>query len=268
MKLVISIPIHENEDVVIDQVENISKFTPCATIVFHVSAQMALTENLRRSVVDRGHLINPQRFSTQWLHSFVPIHLSNFSYANSEMDFDYFSIEASNCLHIRTGLETYIAQSDFGCQTQQFWDHSKWSALPWMRHNFPDLPRIGSQIEGQFYRRGIFEQMSDIFNRGDRSHLSNCPAEEIFFSSVAHTMKENLVGGLPYILFNHDRDPTTQDVDALRDGSFELHNNISTCDTDHPYPRYDLANIYGVKRVERTMNSRLRTHIRSLDINQ
>ena len=276
MKLAISIPVHEQPDVVADQVANIRKFVPTAVIVLHVSQNFRwpLRGLLKRDFRKlEGVFVNPERLPTRW-GDLVHVHNSNFRFARTQGDFDYFAMHSSNDMFVAPGVEAYLETGDAGVHQQPTHDGMEWKESKLARAD-EDLTRImssvgaksifGSQIEGTFYRTELFSRMTDAIDREYQFSLDK-PAycrEEIYYPTLAAAMARGLV--TPYLYSSVCRREITpaviQEVRAkiMEEDEYGQNGGALT-----PYKLYDLKNLYAVKRVARVMNDPLRRYIQTL----
>ena len=165
-KLLFSIPVHENQDIINNQIENILNFNPNAKIIIHVNKTYT-TFNNNLSVYDNVY-INSNKFGYKATKGLLWIHINNFLEAKRlNIPFEYFVIISSNEMFIKRGLITYIEKYKNGMQLVEFSKDVNW-------HNFKKgiendkkmielleelkLPRFyGSQTEGVFYSDLYFD---------------------------------------------------------------------------------------------------------------
>ena len=105
--IVFSIPIHEKLEVVIDQIINFFYFNQNCAIVFHISQgfnykQSGLSlEEFKERIAQIGNVyINPESVRTG-RDDIIQAHLSNFKFVYSFLEFDFFSLCASNELLLK-----------------------------------------------------------------------------------------------------------------------------------------------------------------------
>lgn len=116
MKILFSIPVHENNDVIRNVVENINKFVKEPIIIIHVNKYWDGFDFSIENVYENVY-VNPNRVFGIKFESQMPILYSNFEYAESlGLDFDYFCICHTNELFIRKGIEEYISDNDMSLQ--------------------------------------------------------------------------------------------------------------------------------------------------------
>lgn len=209
INLMISIPAHERAEVIIEQIANIKHFCPTCAIVLHISSSFNwrnsnLTEKEFLSAVRSFDkvFINPVRLKTARAEIIHP-HIANFEYVSKMVDFEYFAMNASNELFVRPmppisdcDLCAHIIQSYVSC----YWykkvinDEYIYKILDYLGCTKEDICK--SQIEGSFYRKGLFKQIIDvikqiypyeeIFNQKRRIY----PREEFYFSTIARILNK------------------------------------------------------------------------------
>ena len=209
MKIVVSIPVHERKDVIVDQIRNIQFYIETPIIILHVSKQFYEAENGDFSELEKKKnvFINPVHYSVCW-GDIVHVHVSNFLFATKTVgNFDYFLMHASNDMYVRKGIEKYIFRYKAGfqrrllegkksmwCPCEYAWKDSTLHLI--MKKCGAAFP-VGTQIEGSFFRKDVFEKVvSCIANVcfGEGEHYTR---EEIYFSTVAYQLIEERNIGYP-----------------------------------------------------------------------
>lgn len=196
MNIVVSIPVHEEPDVINNQIENFQKYIKNVIIVLHISKGF-----LEHHMVDEigehsGVYINPTHLDTKWA-SIIQTHLSNFRFICTQLQFDYFVLHASNDMYIRTGFEEYVSQYDAGFNIRKVINHnSHWwpgnlalkdSQLKKAMNACGQTMIIASQVESSFYKKDLMEKVVDIIETYYDATLDDLvyPREEIYFSTIA-----------------------------------------------------------------------------------
>ncbi|MBR1858812.1 MAG: hypothetical protein IJ797_04885, partial [Selenomonadaceae bacterium] len=108
INIMISIPVHEKTEVVIDQIVNYKHFCPNCGIVLHISKSFDYensfhTEREFHSILGmfENVFINPHHLDTSYA-DIVHTHVSNFDYISQLIDFEYFALGSSNDLFVRS----------------------------------------------------------------------------------------------------------------------------------------------------------------------
>jgi hypothetical protein len=127
-KLLFSIPIHENQDIINNQIENILNFNPNSKIILHVNKHF---NKFNDSLTNYQNVyINSNRFTYEYGTGLLWIHINNFLEAiKLNIFFEYFIIISSNEMFIKYGLNSYIDKNKNGTQMVKFDHNNDW-------HNF------------------------------------------------------------------------------------------------------------------------------------
>ena len=209
---IISIPVHERAEVVIDQICNCKFFCPDCGIVLHISKGFNWKDSLLKeenflSVLSgfENVFVNPTRLNTAFA-DIVHTHISNFDYVSKITEFEYFSMEASNDLFVRYMPPISNCDADFGSailekQISLYWhgktlkDKYLYEILACLNADFSAVRK--SQIEGSFYRKELFQEIIDVINKVYRYELVQnkdriiYPREEIYYPTVADIFNKN-----------------------------------------------------------------------------
>lgn len=202
LKIVFSIPIHEKLEVVIDQVNNIKKYVKHPYIVFHASRGKFTKEELNRLMQLEDVYVNPNQYETGW-GSILHTHISNFWYMCSVVDFDYFVMQSSNDMYVRSGIEDYISGKVAGFHIHRIVKDSLWwpSEVLFLDEMLKDILKymgsnevIATQVEGSFYSKELmkktFELIGQFYDRSKETIMY--PREEVYIPTVAlHLLGEN-----------------------------------------------------------------------------
>ncbi len=120
-KILFSIAVHEKMDVVLDMLKNIQHYAPDSAVVLHVASDFQ-EEFSRYSLTDYTNVFtNPESlitgFSDQTLFF---VHYANLLFAESTgIQFDKWSMFASNQLFVREGVECYLDKFDSSTYTEK-----------------------------------------------------------------------------------------------------------------------------------------------------
>lgn len=215
VKAIISIPVHERPDVILDQIANINRFFPEADIVLHVSAAYFEKYEIKPIMGQRGVFINPEHMKTGWGNIFLT-HVSNFEYIESlGYDYDYFVFHSSNDMYVRSGAAQYIQKYDAGFNlhylTQKYtywWPCACAWEDPGLEACMEEIGQtriVATQVEGSFYKmdiaRTIMQTIRNCINSG-----KVCPdkgvygtREEIFFSTLGECLIPRDRIGRPFV---------------------------------------------------------------------
>jgi len=265
-KVVISIPVHEEYDVIIEHLYNIKKFVPNSSVVIHVSgdSHISLFNMLNRSAENEFKnflYVNDKQYLTYSkndagnVRGLSTVHSSNFRYINNLIDFDVFALETSNDMFVRFGVETLWNNYECGV-TLTTSSVEDWRATDKVANDlitdmcrFVDIKAMKKfPQEGSFYPRDVFKQVSDIVLDGLKELWS---AEEMIIPTLAHNIKPEMHESClndSYVFHDcNDGETKESDVLAVRNGN--------------------KLNKYAVKRVPRQFNNHCRRFIRELTKN-
>ena len=216
MKAIISIPIHERPDVVLDQIRNINHYFPEAEFVLHINK--AFFEKYNTSTLEGipGVYLNTTHLQTEW-GNLLPPHLTNIDYLeDNNIQYDYLVFHSSNDLYVRTGASDYIQKYDAGFflhylpQKYTYW----WPCEKIYEDTDLDVcmsymgqtRHVVSQIEGSFYKHKIVRQIMNCIHKAlengkfDMSSGGVSRArEEAFFPTLAECLIPNERIGRPFV---------------------------------------------------------------------
>jgi len=288
MTVVFSLLVHENEQVVINQIENINKFAPGALIVAHVNERFngKVSPLFLYQKENQSFFVNDQRLVLQWA-DLIQAHNSNFQYAKKTFGkFSHFCLEASNDMFVRPGVLNYVTQREHGSQMIKTYDDMQWTSYRRTKHD-PQLKRmmdffgvteiLGSQPEGNFYSYELYEELFRVIDMFfDHSQISNFrtkddndssnalyPREEIYFPTLAQKLNPN--PATPYVFSEAmvviNITPTL--IESIRNETI----SPELC-VDHRFKGearlYYPSGLFAVKRVPRNMHSDIRKFINEL----
>jgi len=215
VKAIISIPVHERPDVILDQIANINRFFPEADIVLHVSAGYFEKYKIEPICGQRGVYINPEHMETGWGNIFLT-HVNNFFFVETLGNkYDYFIFHSSNDLYVRHGVAEYIQQFDAGFNLHYlpkkytyWWPCARAWEDPGLEACMEAIGQtriIATQVEGSFYKMDIVRTiMKTILNCVDSGKVQPDKGiygtrEEMFFSTLAECMVPRAKIGRPFI---------------------------------------------------------------------
>jgi hypothetical protein len=279
MKLVFSIAVHEQPDVVINQIENFYKYNPGSSIILHVSKKFNKKyDSFLNSISNERLLINPLSLETGHADgSQLAIHLSNLCYiVDSKIPFNYFCISSSNELFIKNGLFDYVKNYECGSFLRIEEKNNWWAGIKHdkyffkLKNKLPTNKSYASQVEGIFFNSITSFQIYSLFkdfNFNTYQSLINkilrkaikyaskyidikvkpYPKEEFYFATVLGNICNSI--GLPYCYMNWSNNLTIS-----KDIILEIIDNPN---------KYE--NIFSVKRVERKIDDQVRVFINNLN---
>ncbi len=285
MKAVISLTVHEKVPVVLDTLANFRRFFPEAEVVIHANPVWAtrnrgiFTESLAPLKHMSGVHLNPDRQRVGW-GNILHAHLSNFRHAEKTLcDFDFFVLNASNDLYVRSGVAEYIAGFEAGVRTPTV--EPTWDMGIAARNDPPfqallgeldDPPVRSGQHEGAFFRRELFARIADVVGRHYDVDAAFGPPliarEEIWISTVTAALATGPLG-LPFVYSDaHQGNAKVSEetIRHIRAGDLDLERTTTRQEPEgeRVYAIRDPERYYAVKRIARTVDDPLRRFIAGL----
>jgi len=266
-KLLFSIPVHEKQDIINNQLENIFNYNAGCKIILHINKKY---NDFDIKASNYPNLfINTNRYKYIHGKGLFWIHAQNFLNAMEQnIDFEYFCIVSSNEMFIKNGLINYIEKYKNGLQIVPFDSRSSW-------HNFHkniesdeimnkmliDLELesfCGGQTEGQFYEKKIFQKIIDIYLQyfGNKE-IHTFETEEIIPQTIFKYL--NLAYTYPFTLQNYCNNIEFSEVviNNIIDNKYIIPNNYIETTLKSPHVNNDpktIESIFSIKRVDRDFN--------------
>ena len=287
-KIVFSIPVHENPRVIVDQIRNLQGFVPGAAVVLHLNRRFYLWKKGRLELRSESYLnrvfvpsltaipgvyVNDARLPTEW-GNIAHVHLSNFRYADRNLDFDTFVLLSSSCMIVRRGAAELMAGYDYGVALQTPAATNEWRVANEGDPTYEAIKRdsgakayVAGQVEGTYYGREPFRRIADLIERHFRYTPGHIKVhEEVYFPLVASALGGRN-GGSPIVLKENRAklpplDPAL--VDAIRRGDLPDFENAAVPGEREAAIVHKGAHVFGLRPVPRAMDDPLRSYIRSL----
>ena len=258
-KIMFSLLVHEEPDVIIDQMINLNHFVKDSAIVLHINPNFDFEKynytfkEFECEIKKFGNVyINPCSLEVG-KDDIIQAHVSNFDFVKG-ITFEYFYFIASNELFIKNGLYNHICHYEYGCEDllKKNWHYHE------IMKTDPDLQRIieknsiqeysYSQIEGSFYKKELFEKINKIIseNYDYKKKKDKYPRDEIYFSTIANG------------LFKYKNHYNGCCCKIRWEGKI-LFTSIGSIKR---ILKNDNLPLYSVKRVDRKLNNYLRSYIR------
>jgi hypothetical protein len=288
LQLAFSLPVHEDNLVVTNQLKNIFKYNPGCTVVLHVSK---LFVDFDRQYFQSmpGVVINPHRYrlfhdGRVFLHGtgLLLSHCSNFCYLQEiGLSFDTFCLISSNEMFVREGLADYVNQVKNGFQAVRFDLKQDWHVFSRRIDQHPSLSALldsldtnivyGGQTEGQFFEKTLFQRICNLYFTvfGERE-INDFETEEVVPQTVA--MALGIKPSLPFTLVDythHDFQITKELISVLTDPIYYNKVKLNLGPKGNgmlvsPHVNSDNHSVFSVKRVPRNVNDPLRIFINQL----
>lgn len=216
MKVAISLTVHENYDVVIDQIKNIRHFVKSPIIVVHVNKDSEeLFNNIKQNIgYIRNHIcadffLTEKRVVTSKDSYCLDIaHVNNYELLdNIGIDYDYFLLEASNSLFVRHDVEIFLEKYDAGnslrlidSDDKGFWtdrvrNHELYTMFSKKLLSSENGLIYKSIHEGSFYKKNIAKEVMHIVKLMRElcvlfHDFPSYPTEEFWFSLALKYLKD------------------------------------------------------------------------------
>ena len=262
--LLFSIPVHEKQDIINNQIENILNYNLNSNIILHINKSFKnFNENLTK--YDNVY-INSKNFNYIYSKGLLWIHINNFLEAmRINVNFKYFVMISSNEMFIRNGLNLYIEKYKNGLQIEEFNIDKDW-------HNFNkkieedpkmlfmleelNLTKIyGGQAEGQFYEKKVFNKIVEIYLKFyGTNELNNFETEEILCQTIFKSL--NISYTYPFTLQNYSNNLEYNEdfIELIRNNKIIIKNDKKKNGLISPHVNLDCSSIYSIKRVDRSFN--------------
>ena len=208
----VSLLVHEQIPVIINQLQNFENFLCDACVVIHVSpsanfSSTDLAEALAKTQL-KNWRINPVSVPSAW-GSIIAAHLSNIRFiATFANELDRIVFHSSNDMLVQPGLAQYLYGKECLFNMRPVRAPGHWwvgeSALSdeqfrTLRFDVGASAIWASQIEGSMYRLDVLRAVDQIVSQsGALSSDVFYPREEIFFSTLAVALGVRS-DGLPYV---------------------------------------------------------------------
>lgn len=271
-KIVFSIPIHEKFEVVLDQTLNYLTLNADCAIVYHISQgfdekNSKISRLEFESIISQynGVYINPTSVRTGF-GDIIQAHISNYRFVSTIIDFEFFSMCASNELFVKTGLYDVIKNYDCGVGFFTPKDRPEWAPAYYAEKDSclkKIMADVGvssicpSNIEGSFYSKSIFLYICDSIEKYyDYLEMKvKYPREEVYFSTILCAIKQKNPELRVY--------PKLFTLVHWNIGKI-CYNNMYISVPDILKCRKKGNSFYSVKRVDRIINDPRRAFIRQI----
>ena len=267
--LLFSIPVHEKQDIINNQIENILNHNPNAKIVLHVNK--SFKDFNEKLTVYENVFINSRRFNYTFGKGLLWIHINNFlEMVENGVHFKYFIILSSNEMFIKPGLISYINQYKNGLQIVEYNKNNKWHNFQKNLEHDVEMKELlntvglttfyGGQTEGQFYEHSIFQKIADIYIQiFGTNEIHSYETEEVISQTIFKSLalKMELTYGLPITLQNYcNKIDFTKDFinKLINDSNFIIPDKYIKSTLKSPHVGENNKSIFSVKRVDRSFN--------------
>lgn len=273
MRVAISLTVHENYDVVIDQFKNICHFVKSPIIVVHVNKNSEelfnkLKENINyiRNHICTDFFLTEKRVATSKDSYCLDIaHVNNYELLdNVSIDYDYFLLEASNSLFIRHDVEMFLEKYDAGnslrlidSDDKGFWtsrvkNHELYTTFSQKLLSSENGLIYKSIHEGSFYKKNIAKEVMYIVKLMRElcvlfHDFPSYPTEEFWFPLALKYIK--------------DKNPELKISQPLNFMPWQR--NLSWTEKEVEEFLVQQTHHVSIKRIDRNYNDEVRTFIRN-----
>ena len=316
--LYISIPVHEQVPVIVNQCQNMLAYIDAAIVLHLSSSSVIKREQISNELIANGLsdrvFVNPRSMPTNW-GSILHAHLANVDYIASiseNIANDYVVFHASNDMLVRAGATAYVLSNKNVYHTRRYTKAGYYwpVAHAFSDQKFTKLRRflnfnegiIAGQIEGSAYPLSLLLEISKIISKYDLLYNDEVwyPREEVLLPTIALALGE-LPKADPYVFSELHRidywswecwklidllypfargknflkrriheaivksnlfSIKTRDVKKIINDRISVHVLSDGAEDWQPYR--NVKNIFGVKRVSRSLDDPLRKFISRL----
>ena len=263
--LLFSIPVHEKQDIINNQIENILNHNPNAKIVLHVNK--SFKEFNEKLTIYQNVFINSRRFNYSFGKGLLWIHINNFlEMIEKGVNFKYFIIFSSNEMFIKSGLISYIEKYKNGLQIVKYNKNNKWhnfqknlehdNTMKELMNTIGLTTFYGGQTEGQFYEIFIFQKIANIYIQiFGNNETHSYETEEIICQTIFKSFELNY--GLPITLQNYcNKIEFTKDFinNLIGNSNFIIPDKYIKSTLKSPHVGENNESIFSIKRVDRSFN--------------
>jgi len=262
--LLFSIPVHEKQDIINNQIENILNYNPNSNIILHVNKSFKLFNYELTKY--KNVYINPISFNYEYAKGLLFIHIQNFLEAiKFNIDFKYFIIYSSNEMFIKYELINYIKKFKNGVQIVEYNKDNDWhnfhkniendSIIKNMLNDINLDTIYGGQTEGQFYEKHIFQKIADIYLKFfGMNELNTFETEEIVIQTIFKSFHMDY--GKPFTLQNYSNklNYDINIIDNIIHNNIIIPNNSIKSNLISPHVNDNTYSVFSIKRVDRSLN--------------
>lgn len=264
--LLFSIPVHEKQDIINNQIENIFNYNPGCKIILHINPSFTHFEPKKSNY----HNLFYHQTNIPYKHGqdLLAYHVANFNYClKKEIDFDYFILTASNELYIQKGAIEQICNYKNGLQIINFNKEISWHNFNKDLHLNDKINELlttikqdtfcGGQAEGQYFEKDTFKKICSIYLDLTKNNNEQLifEAEEIIPQTIFKSLNIKKYG-IPLTLQNYSNqlEFNISFIQQIIKG-IKIQNNTKKKALISPHVNKNSKNnVFSIKRVEREFN--------------
>ncbi len=259
-----SIPVHERQDIIHNQIENILYYNPNAKIILHINPSFSNFQKEDFFYKYKPYVfINKNQYDYKHGKGLMWIHVQNFlSAIEQEVEFETFALISSNELFFQKGLIEYIKRVKNGIQLVPYNSSNLWHNFQKGLENNPQLSDLmkkrrlnvfyGGQAEGNFFEKDVFKEMSEIYlSSFGTSILHDFETEEVVPQTIFASLQKSY--GTPFTLQNYTNKIKFDSsfINNLREKSFIIPIKPIKGTLQSPHMGRSTEGIFSVKRIDR-----------------
>ena len=263
VKILFSVPIHENNSTVENLIQNIQKYVKHPIIVLHANASFTdFDENISQRY--NNVYVNPTRFNHVKFTGMLGILASNFHFSE-HIEYEYHCIFHSNMMFIKTGVEEYFKNTDSSYYSLNMKNDPRTNIMVENTNVLDLIPReniLNNFAEGTHCKKEIFRSIVNWFEKYD--NLINWPGgciEEVVIPTLccAFSDKKKMVRSAMALCTNVGDYEGGPSIDKVKE--FLVKDSQSS---NQDGEMLNTNDVFFIKRVRRSLDDPLRRFINSL----
>ncbi len=262
--ILFSIPVHERQDIIHNQIENILYYNPNAKIILHINPSFSSFQKEDFFSKYKPYVfINKNQYDYKHGKGLMWIHVQNFLSAIQQgVEFETYALISSNELFFQKGLIDYIRKVKNGVQLVPYNTSNLWHNFHKGLENHPQMSELmkkrglnvfyGGQAEGNFFEKEVFQEMSEIYlSTFGTNVLHDFETEEVVPQTIFASFQKPF--GTPFTLQNYTNKIKFDSlfINNLREKSFIIPIKPIKGTLQSPHMGRSTDGIFSVKRIDR-----------------
>lgn len=263
LKILFSIPVHENNLVVENLIQNIQKYVKHPIIVLHANASFTDFDETISQRYSNVH-VNPTRFNHIKFTSMLGIIASNFHFSE-HIEYDYHCIFHSNMMFIKHGIEDYYKGTDSSLYSWQMKDETRCNIMVENTNILSLITKeeiLNTFAEGTHCSKEIFKSLIEwIEPYQNFMTWPHCCIEEVVMPTLCYAFsdKKKMVRTALAFCENVGDYEGGPSIDKVKE--FLVKDSQSS---NQDGEMLNTNDVFFIKRVRRSLNDPLRQFINSL----